>query len=636
MALPLVAGALPDGLRGHFFVLAPVSTVAWGGRPRAGQPSLLNGDGLCVRVDFDGAAARASSRLMRTPDFIADQRTHDDPKLAAYKFYDAGIARLSPRLGARNFLNTALVPMCRPGEPPRLLVTYDAGRPFEIDPLTLEVVSAVGAAREWRAETFDGQPFPMILSPGHPAYDPATGELYTVNYGRSLGSMLTSVRLSRLLARLPRPLRRALAAIQRVGARLGLWRAVTRALGHFWRAVDAVASRLVGRGAAALPATFTDLVRWDGAGPLQRFRLALSDDKDVAIQQSVHQVAVTRHHVVILDTAFRVGFEQWFNDPVPSEHSVEELARLVLARPQLPETILYLVRRADLASAPAGGRVRARRVTIPVEAGHLLADYDDDGDRVTVHLAHSPATDLAEWIRPYDVNFFDGAPAPAELQGFLAVGAMDVNRLGRYTIDAVAGRVTEAHTVADDAKTWAVALYAARGVPALDGVPARLSSLYWTSEGFFPELLTRFVHDLYARYPHRQTPLAEIARLTDGRPSCLLRLDTATMQLADAHVLPGDSVLSSPQFIPRAGGAGDTDGWIVAAAFTPARAELWIYDAARLSDGPLARLDASALGAGFSLHTAWLPAIAARTAPYRVSDADAMGAPLPPDFADRV
>ena len=74
--LPVVAGALPAELRGHLFVVAPVGTVAWGGRPRPGQPPLLNGDGMICRVDLDGGAARATCRLARSPCQIADELTH--------------------------------------------------------------------------------------------------------------------------------------------------------------------------------------------------------------------------------------------------------------------------------------------------------------------------------------------------------------------------------------------------------------------------------------------------------------------------------------------------------------------------------------------------------------------------------
>ncbi|HEY2748697.1 MAG TPA: carotenoid oxygenase family protein, partial [Polyangia bacterium] len=587
--LPLVEGALPDGLAGHWFVVAPAATVAWGGRPRPGQPPLLNGDGMICRVDFADGGARATCRLARPPCQIADELTHGASfPLSLLQFLDAGIARLSPLVGARDFLNTAFVPFAPSGQAPRLLLTYDAGRPYEIDPQTLAVLGPMGAAAEWISEIFSTAPFPMILSCGHPFWDPRTGELFTINYGRSLSSMG------------PHP--------ERIG-----W------LGErFW-------NRQGGE-----PQSFTHLVRWNGEGALEHWQLLGPDGNEVQVTQSVHQVAVTRNWIVLFDTAFRVGFEQWFNDPFPGSHTTEELLRALLARPQNPYTSLWLVPRAALTkgstdpSKPTPVAVTA--TTVPVEAAHLLADYDDT-DGVVVHLAHSAASDLAEWVRPYDAVFYDRSPPRAGVEGMVAIGCMDVNRLGRYRIDGKTGAIKESRVVHDDRLTWAVALYAGRELPALAAAPERLDSIFWSTAGFFPELLTEFVHRLYADYPHRLTPLAEIAALAQegGRPSTLIRIDSAEMRIADAYEAPAGTIIASPQFVPRGDGGGATDGWIVSSVYTPARAELWCWDAARLCAGPICKLDAAALGLGFSLHTAWLPSLGARTSSYRIDLATDLG-----------
>ncbi|HXU68082.1 MAG TPA: carotenoid oxygenase family protein, partial [Polyangia bacterium] len=586
--LCIVEGALPAELRGHLFVVAPASTVAWGGRPRPGQPPLLNGDGMICRVDFDGGAARATCRLARSPCQIADELTHSAPFPASIlQFLDAGIARLSPLLGARDFLNTAFVPLVQPGQAPRLLLTYDAGRPYEIDPQTLRVIGPMGAAAEWVPEVFGGAPFPMILSAGHPFWDPRTGELFTINYGRSLESMG------------PHPER-----IDWLGP-------------HFWDH----------QGGA--PESFTHLVRWNGSGALEHWQLVGPDGQEVQITQSVHQVAVTRNWIVLFDTAFRVGFEQWFNDPFPGSHTTEELLRALLARPQNPYTSVWLVPRAALGQGSTDPTkptpIAVTATTVPVEAAHLLADYDDSDGRVTIHLAHSAASDLAEWVRPYDVSYYDGAAPRASVEGMVAIGAMDINRIGRYRIDGKTGAIVESGVVYDDRLTWTLALYAGRELPAVTAAPERLEHIFWSSAGFFPELLTKFVHGLYADYSHRVTPLAEIQALAKegGRPSSLIRIDTAAMKIADSYAAPTGAIIASPQFVAR--GDGPLEGWIVSTVYTPARAELWWWDAARLAAGPICRLDASALGIGFSLHTAWLPSLAARTATYRIDLAADVG-----------
>jgi carotenoid cleavage dioxygenase-like enzyme len=580
--LRILEGALPNELRGHLYVVAPVGTVAWPWRPVPDQPPIMNGDGKVARIDFEGGAAKATVRMTRPPCQIADELTvHAGLPLSLLQFIDAGIARLSPLLGARDFLNTAFVPITRPGQPTRLLLTYDAGRPYEIDPVTLKVVGPMGAAAEWAAETFDTAPFPMILSAGHPFFDPRTGEVFTINYGRSLQSMGPHPDLMAQL-KLPLP--------------------------------------------GGMPQSFTHLVRWDGDGKLQHWKLVGADGKDIEVAQSVHQVAVTRNWILCFDTAFRVGFEQWFNDPLPHQHSFEAMLRALLARPQLPYTTVWLIPRAALGQGSTDPKnptpVKVAAATIPVESAHLLADYDDTGDVVTAHLSHCAASDLAEWVRPFDTSFYDGSEPRGFIEGMVAIGSMDVNRLGRYRIDAKTGAILDSKLVWDDRLTWAVALYAGRELPALGAVPEKIDQLFWSTAGFFPELLTKFVHDMYANYKNRVTPLEEIAKLAQqgGRPSTLIRVDTATMQIADSHEAPPSVIIASPQYVPNSSG-----GWLISTVYTPDRAELWCYDAQRLSAGPFCRIDAAQLGIGFSLHTAWLPELQQRTATYRIDVATDTG-----------
>src|SRR3954469_12331805 len=74
--LPVLDGALPPELRGHFFVVAPSGTVAWPTRPQTGQPPLMNGDGKVARIDVAAGAARGTTRMTRPPCQIADELTH--------------------------------------------------------------------------------------------------------------------------------------------------------------------------------------------------------------------------------------------------------------------------------------------------------------------------------------------------------------------------------------------------------------------------------------------------------------------------------------------------------------------------------------------------------------------------------
>ena len=627
--LEVIEGTLPADLAGCYFVVAPVGTLDADGRPAKhpkDRTTLMNGDGLAVRVDFADGAAHVTTRLLCTTDYRADAVVEKAPdRWPAHRFRPVGIARFSPILGVRNFLNTAFQPMAFPGQPLRMLATYDAGRPWEIDPETLEVITPVGATDEWTPEQFGLMPFPLVLSPAHPMFDPDRGELWTSNYGRSIAAMMHTANAGQALAALPnwarRVLRRALGAGPLTRA---LAAGVGTAMAPAVRTMRAM-RELGERYAAEFVENFTDVVVWDGKGDLKRVRMVDAHGEPVTIRQSAHQIAITRDHFVILDTGFKLGVAQLYND-VPLPDAFDELARAVLTQAQAPETVMWVARRDEILAAPHGGRVVAQRAHFPLESDHFLADWDDSNGRITVHVAHCPATDLSEWVRPYDTNHYTGElMMKTRLGGFLAVGAMDVGRLGRYVVDASNGAVVDAKVISDDRYTWALSLYAARAVGTHERPPDRIRKLFWASEGFFPELLTDFVYQLYQEYPHRLTPLPVIDKMhPDGRPSCVMRIDTESMRIEDVIELPRGAMASSLQFVPRTGSAGprpgvdpDLDGYLVVVVFIEDRREVWVFDASSLAK-PIARLGSERLRFGFSLHSAWVPSVSKRTAGYRV------------------
>jgi len=140
----------------------------------------------------------------------------------------------------------------------------------------------------------------------------------------------------------------------------------------------------------------------------------------------------------------------------------------------------------------------------------------------------------------------------------------------------------------------------------------------------FPELLTEFVKDLYRDYTHRLVDVKTILSLGQtGRPSAVHRIDTASMTFADTYALPTGVMAGSLQFVPS--GPGPTDGYLVGTMYTMHRTELWIFDAADLASGPVAKLASAQWNVGFSLHTAWLPSLEARTAGYKITAREEIG-----------
>ncbi|NET54624.1 MAG: carotenoid oxygenase family protein, partial [Merismopedia sp. SIO2A8] len=172
LELTILEGCLPSDLHGHVFIVAPVGNAEF---DNEGNPILLNiyrrinqlnqkydnggntfmnGDGMIYRLDFnERGKVKWMQKIANSPDYIVDKQIQKDRNLEygeLLKFRNLGLVRFSPLLGLRNQLNTAFLPIQFDGdEPERLLVTYDAGFPYEINTETLEVKAPVGSLNEW-------------------------------------------------------------------------------------------------------------------------------------------------------------------------------------------------------------------------------------------------------------------------------------------------------------------------------------------------------------------------------------------------------------------------------------------------------------------------------------------------------
>lgn len=319
--LEIIEGKLPEDLKGHFFLVAPVGTVDSGGLPFPDRDSLLNGDGMIYRLDFEyPSEARIKTRLVKPPDYYADKATKLGSPYEKYGFRNHGIVRFSYALGFRNELNTAFLPMPSMDESlDRLLVTYDGGRPYELDTETLEVVTPVGSNQEWQAEINKPKfPFKPILSTAHPAFDADTGEMFTVNYGRSIINFMETLPAILALEGLPEEVYQLVATI--IGFfDAGIIRDILRfsiqlVQNIIQQNIDILA-RLIGENIN----DFVYLIRWDGTGYLERWKLLLPDGSPVRIKQTIHQIGVTKDYVILMDTSFITGIEQVLNNPALRE-----------------------------------------------------------------------------------------------------------------------------------------------------------------------------------------------------------------------------------------------------------------------------------------------------------------------------
>jgi HAD superfamily hydrolase (TIGR01490 family) len=180
-SLNLKSGTLPDDWYGHVFINSPAGTVNSGGLPypagsrEQGSP-IMNGDGYVFRFDLGGSNVEVQTALMKPPCYYADEATkigNTNGYSELYSFFNCGLSRLSPMLGARNELNTAITPVKFDGDTyPRMIACYDAGKPWEFNPVSLEMMTAIGNNNEYAFATPEKMfPLPVIETTAHPIYD---------------------------------------------------------------------------------------------------------------------------------------------------------------------------------------------------------------------------------------------------------------------------------------------------------------------------------------------------------------------------------------------------------------------------------------------------------------------------------
>jgi hypothetical protein len=131
-----------------------------------------------------------------------------------------------------------------------------------------------------------------------------------------------------------------------------------------------------------------------------------------------------------------------------------------------------------------------------------------------------------------------------------------------------------------------------------------------------PDYLTEFIYSLYKDAADRILPVDDVMAYTKaGIPQSLVRLNCNTMQPDDYFQFEYGSYIRSTQFIPRpkqtSGVEYEQDGYIFCTMQVPQdpvnyRSEYWVFDAAKISSGPVCKLFFNGIQFCFTLHSAWM------------------------------
>jgi carotenoid cleavage dioxygenase-like enzyme len=170
--LVLAHGTWPDGLDGSLFVSASDPATA----PR----HAFFGDGVVLRLSLrpDPVTGTWSwrHRVVGTP----SRRLRE----ACPDAFHGGAYGWSSPFGFTNSANTAPLPW---GD--RLFLTWDAGRPVEVDPSSLDFLGEVGHRDSWGPQAFDHPVLPFLPSTAHPVVDVERECMWTVVHDPLSGAL---------------------------------------------------------------------------------------------------------------------------------------------------------------------------------------------------------------------------------------------------------------------------------------------------------------------------------------------------------------------------------------------------------------------------------------------------------------
>lgn len=163
--LAVIEGAWPTDVVGSVYVVGP-NAISPGGH-------WFGSHGIVLKLDLVPSASGHLSVTLRSVQTRV-KRLRDRVPMLFRKFQ---FIEFSP-MGVTNMANTNVQSLNG-----RMFLGYDAGRPIEIDPQSLKVISPVGSNGEW-LQNSPGLLEPLCAVAAHPASDVAEGVMYFVNYSQ--------------------------------------------------------------------------------------------------------------------------------------------------------------------------------------------------------------------------------------------------------------------------------------------------------------------------------------------------------------------------------------------------------------------------------------------------------------------
>ena len=338
------------------------------------------------------------------------------------------------------------------------------------------------------------------------------------------------------------------------------------------------------------------LIRWDGYHAFESWLVVNEQGEEIEIKQSIHELVFTRDYILLADTAFVAGTEMltpWVNAPLPNK-----------------KTVVYLVARRDL--KPEVKTVTAQRVEVDEPCIHLIPEYENPNDKITVYMLHIPATNTAEILHSADRDL-DGKLFPARLVGYGTLPVLDLSSVGKHVINVQPAAVEKSEYIAELPYCWGPYLYSYMGRQIK---PYNGQDLFVMFKGFAKDMLPRRIFDAYHQVEKRRVPLEA---MLDGQGmqhnNSICRITSADFAIADAYTFPDRVLLYTMACLTSTDpqGAGYVIAGIVADQAAGERSsghEYWLFEADNLAKGPVCKLGHESLNNSTLFHTVYIPSAA--------------------------
>jgi hypothetical protein len=195
-------------------------------------------------------------------------------------------------------------------------------------------------------------PFKLVMTSAHPVFDPKTKEVFTINVGKSLWTMLGLYRsikervaenaksLQDLIKNSSFPSEVQLRLLTLYKGILGVISSIVNLIGGIEKIGQVFTNR-----------NFVRLFLWDGkqVGITQKWEVLLPNKKPLVIEQTVHQMGLTEKYILIAESAFKFSLENimpYQQDFLSKDFKVF-LADFINYN-QFPYSKLYIIKREDL------------------------------------------------------------------------------------------------------------------------------------------------------------------------------------------------------------------------------------------------------------------------------------------------